>query len=66
MMPSVVDVKMTEDMTDDRMSRLAKAAYLMVKGSLAEDISSKHELMEAMQFAGKPFTLIHIFHNAQD
>ena len=44
---------MSEDnMYDERMIKLTKAAYLMVKGSLAEDLNSKQELMEALQFAG--------------
>ena len=37
---------------DDKMTKQFKAAYLMVKGSLAEDLQSRQELVEALQFAG--------------
>ena len=39
-------------MTDDRCSKLTRAAFLMIKGSTADDITSKEELLEALQFAG--------------
>jgi len=42
----------TSEDKEDRMSRIAKAAYLMVKGSLAEDLENIEELTEALQFAG--------------
>ena len=54
-MPSVSDIVWTENMSedkDDRLSRISRAAYLMVKGSLAEDLVSIQELAEALQFAG--------------
>ena len=38
---------------DDKMTKQFKAAYLMVKGSVAEDLQSRQELVEALQFAGK-------------
>ena len=37
---------------DDKMTKQFKAAYLMVKGSVAEDLQSRQELVEALQFAG--------------
>jgi len=40
-----------EDKTD-RVVRLSKAAYLMVKGSIGEDLVKKEELIEALQYAG--------------
>ena len=39
-------------MTDDRCSKLTRAAFLMIKGSTADDITNKEELLEALQFAG--------------
>ena len=51
-MPSVAPLSMTEDTNDDRMARVSRAAYLMVKGSIAEDLESSQELTEALQFAG--------------
>ena len=57
-MPSVSDIIWNKNMNgtsedkEDRMSRIAKAAYLMVKGSLAEDLENIEELTEALQFAG--------------
>ena len=38
---------------EDKMSKQFRAAYLMVKGSVAEDLQSRQELVEALQFAGK-------------
>ena len=38
---------------DDKMTKQFRAAYLMVKGSVAEDLQSRQELVEALQFAGK-------------
>ena len=38
----------------DKTARLSKAAYLMVKGSIGEDLVKKEELIEALQFAGDP------------
>ena len=40
-----------EDKTD-RVGRLSKAAYLMVKGSIGEDLVKKEEFIEALQYAG--------------
>ena len=37
---------------EDKMSKQFRAAYLMVKGSVAEDLQSRQELVEALQFAG--------------
>ena len=52
-MPSVAPLKMTsDDSHDDRLARISRAAFLMVKGSIAEDLESRHELTEALQFAG--------------
>ena len=43
---------MTSDDSDDRMAQVSRAAYLMVKGSIAEDLVTREELTEALQFAG--------------
>ena len=50
-MPSVADNNMTPA-EDDKMSKHFRAAYLMVKGSVAEDLQNREELIEALQFAG--------------
>ena len=50
---------MTSDDSDDRMTQVSRAAYLMVKGSIAEDLVTREELTEALQFAG---TYIFIYH----
>ena len=43
----------SEDLDDnDRMTQVSRAAYLMVKGSIAEDLVTREELTEALQFAG--------------
>ena len=41
----------------DENAKLSKAAYLMVKGSIAEDLAKKEEFIEALQYAGE-FKLI--------
>ena len=46
------DRMMTSDDSDDRMTQVSRAAYLMVKGSIAEDLVTREELTEALQFAG--------------
>ena len=46
------DRMMTSDDSDDRMTQVSRAAYLMVKGSIAEDLVTRDELTEALQFAG--------------
>ena len=43
---------MTSDDSDDRMAQVSRAAYLMVKGSIAKDLATREELTEALQFAG--------------
>ena len=45
--------RMTSEEADDRMTQVSRAAYLMVKGSIAEDLVTREELTEALQFAGK-------------
>jgi len=52
-MPCVTGI-MNGDNEDksDRLARLSKAAYLMVKGSIGEDLVKKEELVEALQYAG--------------
>ena len=50
-MPSVAALTMSEN-EEDRHERLSRAAYLMVKGSTAEDLESEQELLEALQFVG--------------
>ena len=42
----------TSDDRDDRMGQLTRSSYLMVKGSVAEDLVTREELTEALQFAG--------------
>ena len=44
--------RMTSEDSDDRMTQVSRAAYLMVKGSIAEDLVTREELTEALQFAG--------------
>ena len=46
--------RMTSEDSDDndRMTQVSRAAYLMVKGSIAEDLVTSEELTEALQFAG--------------
>ena len=52
-MPCVTG-SMNGDMEEqtDRVVRLSKAAYLMVKGSIGEDLVKKEEFIEALQYAG--------------
>ena len=52
-MPCVTG-SMNGDIEDraDRLVRLSKAAYLMVKGSIGEDLVKREELIEALQYAG--------------
>jgi len=52
-MPCVTGI-MNGDIEDraDRLVRLSKAAYLMVKGSIGEDLVKREELIEALQYAG--------------
>ena len=45
--------RMASEDADDRMTQVSRAAYLMVKGSIAEDLVTRDELTEALQFAGK-------------
>ena len=53
-MPSVADRMasddtvrmMTSDDSDDRMAQVSRAAYLMVKGSIAEDLVTREECRE--------------------
>ena len=50
-----VDDTTTMSMTmseEDKVTKQFRAAYLMVKGSVAEDLQSRQELVEALQFAG--------------
>ena len=50
-----VDDSTTMSMTmseEDKVTKQFRAAYLMVKGSVAEDLQSRQELVEALQFAG--------------
>ena len=49
-MPSVAASVTMSDY--DKMTKQIRAAYLMVKGSVAEDLQSRQELVEALQFAG--------------
>ena len=51
--------RMTSEDSDDRMSQVSRAAYLMVKGSIAEDLVTREELTEALQFAGKLSHCVH-------
>ena len=49
-MPSIADDMNHPDA--DKMTKHFRAAYLMVKGSVAEDLVSREELLEALQLAG--------------
>ena len=37
--------------------RVSRAAYLMVKGSICEDLTSREEFMAALRYAGHSLTL---------
>ena len=52
MMPGVTAAMTTPGQDQDYMGRVARSAYLMVKGSVAEDLVTKEELLEALQCAG--------------
>ena len=52
--------RMTSEDADDRMTQVSRAAYLMVKGSIAEDLVTRDELTEALQFAGKLSHCVHL------
>jgi len=53
-MPCVTGSTMNGDSEDmpEKGTRLSKAAYLMVKGSIGEDLLKKEEFIEALQYAG--------------
>ena len=49
-MPGVV--RMNGSSVNDMANLRPKAAYLMVKGSIGEDLLNKEEFIEALQYAG--------------
>ena len=53
MMPGVTTNMTTPGQDQDHMGRVARSAYLMVKGSVAEDLVTREELLEALQCAGE-------------
>ena len=53
MMPGVTTNMTTPGQDQDYMGRVARSAYLMVKGSVAEDLVTREELLEALQCAGE-------------
>ena len=53
MMPGVTAAMTTAGQDQDHMGRVARSAYLMVKGSVAEDLVTREELLEALQCAGE-------------
>ena len=53
MMPGVTTNMTAPGQDQEYMGRVARSAYLMVKGSVAEDLVTKEELLEALQCAGE-------------
>ena len=52
-MPGVTTNMTAPGQDQDHMGRVARSAYLMVKGSVAEDLVTREELLEALQCAGE-------------